>query len=189
MPGPLVDPRNGETVMVEAVVADGNSNLYVPGQSSTGPVVYDIILATGIRNQPMNAGIKWIKWGLDPNTNGGNAGNDIAWIRLADVMLMKAEAILRSGGNAATARQLVNDVRQRSNASVLNNLTLNDIFEERGRELCFEMKRRNDLIRFDKFNDAWEFKEASSAHLKVFPIPRNAIAANPKLAAVQNPGY
>ena len=187
MPGELKDPRNGETVMVEAIVPDGNSQLYDPATSTTGPVPYVIINATGIRNQPMNAGIKWLKWGLDPNTNGGNAGNDIAFFRLADVILMKAEALARKGSFAA-ALPLVNQVRERSHATLLSSVTLNDIFEERGRELAFEMKRRNDLIRFGKFNDAWEFKDAATDdHWNLFPIPKTAIDSNSKLQ--QNPGY
>lgn len=187
MPGELKDPRNGETVMVEEIVPDGNSQLYDPATSTKGPVPYVIINATGIRNQPMNAGIKWLKWGLDPNTNGGNAGNDIAFFRLAGVILMKAEALARKGDFSA-ALPLVNQIRERSHATPLTSLTLNDVFEERGRELVFEMKRRNDLIRFGKFNDAWEFKDAATDdHWNLFPIPKRAIDSNNKLQ--QNPGY
>jgi hypothetical protein len=187
--GPLIDPRNGDTVMVERIVPDHNSTLYEEGVSTEGPVPYEIIPATDYKEQPMNAGIKWIKWQLDPNTSGGSAGNDIAWFRLADIMLIKAEALVRSGGDAGTALQLVNDVRTRSNAAELTALTLDDIFMERGRELVFEMKRRNDLIRFDKFNDAWEFKPANpnDQFRKIFPIPTAALDANPNLT--QNPGY
>ena len=129
---------------------------------------------------------KWIKWGIDPNTNGGNAGNDIAFIRYADVLLVKAEAQARRGDMGA-ALELVNQVRKRSDASILTSITLEDILEERGRELAFEMTRRRDLIRFGKFTDAWEFKEASESFRVLYPIPSRAIDANPKLS--QNPGY
>lgn len=185
-PGELKDPRTGETVMVERIVPDNNSVLYRPGVSSEGPVPYVIIPATGIRNQPMNAGEKWIKWGLDPNTNGGNAGNDIAFIRYADILLVKAEALARTG-NMGVALELVNQVRERSNAAPLQSITLEDILDERGRELAFEMTRRRDLIRFGKFNEAWEFKEASDPYRTLYPIPKRAIDANPKLQ--QNAGY
>ncbi|QDH79819.1 RagB/SusD family nutrient uptake outer membrane protein [Echinicola soli] len=184
--GPMKDPRNGEVVMVERVVPDNNSNLYREGSSSEGPVPYEIIPATGIRNQPMNAGIKWIKWGLDPNTNGGNASNDIAFFRYADVLLIKAEALARQG-NFGEATTLVNQVRERSNASTLTTVTLEDILNERGRELAFELARRRDLIRFGKFNDAWEFKKASESFRTLYPIPSTAIDANPNLQ--QNQGY
>lgn len=184
-PGPLLNPETGDTVMVERIVPDGNSTLYVPGESTEGPVPYEIINADGLRNQPMNAGIKWIKWGIDPNTNGGNAGNDIAWIRYADILLVKAEAQFRS--NTGTPLTLVNEVRERSDADPLISLELEDFLDERGRELAFEMSRRRDLIRFDRFNDPWEFKEASEEFRNLFPIPENAIESNSNL--VQNPGY
>lgn len=184
-PGPLTDPRTGDTVMVERIVPDGNSQLYVEGESDEGPVPYEIINATGLRNQPMNAGIKWIKWGIDPNTDGGNASNDIAWIRYADILLIKAEAQFREGvGNPLS---LVNQVRRRSNASELNSLELQDFLDERGRELVFEMSRRRDLIRFGQFTEPWEFKEASEEFRRLFPIPSEALDANPNLQ--QNPGY
>lgn len=186
LPGPLTDPRTGDTVMVERIVPDGNSTLYEAGVSEEGPVPYEIIPATGIRNQPMNAGVKWIKWTLDPSTNGGNAGNDIAFIRFADVLLMKAEALYRMG-NTGEALTLVNQIRERSNASRLEALTLDDILDERGRELAFEMSRRRDLIRFGQFTEPWEFKEASQPFRNLFPIPQPALDANANLT--QNPGY
>lgn len=184
--GDLKDPRNGETVMVERVVPDNNSNLYIPGVSTEGPVPYNIIPATGIRNQPMNAGIKWIKWQIDPNTNGGNAGNDIAFIRYADILLIKAEALARNGDFGA-GLLLINEVRQRSHATALGSITLENILDERSRELVFELTRRRDLIRFGKFGDAWEWKEPSAAFRTIYPIPTNALDANPNLT--QNPGY
>lgn len=188
--GELKDPRNGETIMVERIVPDGNSNLYVPGKSTVGPVPYTIIPPTGIRLQPMNAGLKWIKWGLDPGTNGGNAGNDIAFLRYADILLIKAEALARGakGGTLEQARTIINEqIRSRSHADPLPTLTLDDILDERGRELAFEMSRRRDLIRFRKFGNAWEFKGVSDSYRTLFPIPKTAIESNPKLD--QNPGY
>jgi hypothetical protein len=185
LPGVLLDPRNGDTVFVEEIIPDNNSKLYEPGVSTKGPVPYEIIAATDIKLQPMNAGIKWIKWAIDPNTSGGAAGNDIAFFRYADILLMKAEALQRSGQPGAL--ELVNQIRERSNATPLTDITLEDIYEERGRELCFEMKRRIDMVRFDKFGGVWEFKEASGDYRKLYPIPKDALDANPNL--VQNPGY
>lgn len=178
--GPMKDPRNGEVVMVERIVPDNNSVLYRPGISTEGPVPFEIIPVTGLRGQPMNAGIKWIKWGLDPKTNGGNAGNDIAFIRYADVLLMKAEALARKG-SFNLALPIVNRIRKRSNATEWTSLTLDNILEERGRELAFEMTRRRDLIRFGKFTQPWEFKAASDASRNLYPIPQAALNANPKL--------
>jgi hypothetical protein len=49
------------------------------------------------------------------------------------------------------------------------------------------MLRREDLIRFGKFNDAWWEKEASNEKYKLYPIPFDVVTANPALK--QNPGY
>ncbi len=50
-----------------------------------------------------------------------------------------------------------------------------------------ECKRRQDLIRHDKYNDPWKFKPQSPAHVILYPIPQLQMDANPEL--VQNPGY
>ncbi len=172
--------------MVESVNLFGTSILYVEGKSTTGPVPYLTVKETGLWDQPMNAGMKFIKWDLDPNTNSGNANNDVAFFRYADILLMKAEALARKS-QFNDALLLVNQIRRRSNASEFLTLTLNDILDERNRELTFEHTNRRDLIRFGKFNDAWEYKEASPSYKCLFPIPKSAMDANPKL--VQNPEY
>ena len=66
-------------------------------------------------------------------------------------------------------------------------LTNDLLFAERGREMYAEMTRRQDLIRFGKFNNAWWEKAASDPKYKLFPIPKPQLDANSKL--VQNPGY
>ena len=66
-------------------------------------------------------------------------------------------------------------------------LTLEEILNERSRELAWEGCRRQDLIRFGKWNDAWYEKEAKGDFTKLFPIPYWAIDTNVKLK--QNPGY
>lgn len=180
--GVLTDPRTGKVVMVNKVESNTNSIL----SSKPTAVPYVTIAATDTKNQPMNAGEFWIKWGLDPTTNGGNASNDFSYLRYADVLLIKAEALARKG-DFTNALPLVNQVRERSNASDLSSLVLNDILDERGRELAFELTRRRDLIRFGKFNDAWEFKSASASFRTLFPIPSLARGANANL--VQNTGY
>jgi len=50
-----------------------------------------------------------------------------------------------------------------------------------------ENVRRQDLIRFGKFNDAWWEKAASATTVNIFPIPKSQMDANSKLT--QNPGY
>jgi starch-binding outer membrane protein, SusD/RagB family len=133
-------------------------------------------------------GIRVMKYPID-YTGGDNANNDYVYFRLADVMLMKAEALLRGGTDPAgqTAVQLVNLVRARSNAAALGSVNLDQLLDERGRELYWEGYRRMDLIRFGKYLQPWQEKAASDPKVLIFPIPARSLAANPNL--VQNPGY
>ena len=62
-----------------------------------------------------------------------------------------------------------------------------ELLAERGRELYWEGCRRQDMIRFGRFLDAWSDKPASGPERLLFAIPANAIAVNPNLQ--QNPGY
>ena len=106
-------------------------------------------------------------------------------LRYADVLLMKAEAELRGGTGDATAT--VNSLRAMRGAADLGSATLDDILDERGRELYWEGIRRTDLIRFGKFTEAWSEKPASEAFRTRYPIPALALASNPNLT--QNDGY
>jgi starch-binding outer membrane protein, SusD/RagB family len=123
-----------------------------------------------------------------PPYNGGAASNDFPVYRYSDVLLMKAEAMVRNG-QAALAKPLVDQVRVRAGISALTaEPTLDDVYDERGRELCWEGHRRQDMIRFGKFLQAHDFKTSvSPATYNLFPIPANSLANNKSL--VQNPGY
>jgi hypothetical protein len=136
-------------------------------------------------------GIRVMKYPIDYVHN-FPADNDWVMYRYADVLLMKAEAILRGGtptGSAPynTALGLVNFVRAARGASALTSVDLNVLLDERGREFYWEGQRRNDLIRFGKFLLAWQEKPASGPERLLFPIPNSQLAANPNLS--QNPGY
>ncbi|WP_456460730.1 RagB/SusD family nutrient uptake outer membrane protein [Lutibacter sp.] len=108
-----------------------------------------------------------------------NLSNDFPLFRYADVLLMKAEAMIRQGKNGD---DYVNMIRNRAGLSDWNSVTLDMLLAERGREMFWEGHRRQDLIRFGKFGDAWWEKQASSSDREIFPIPQWAIDANPNLA-------
>jgi hypothetical protein len=123
---------------------------------------------------------------------------DFPLFRYSDVLLMYAECALRGAAGTTTAQGLtyLNQVRQRSGATVLGSMTLQTVLDERGRELGLEGHRRQDLIRFGKFTGGsylWPWKgglkdgTAISDNYKVFPIPLTALQSNPNLT--QNTGY
>jgi hypothetical protein len=131
-------------------------------------------------------GIRVIKYPYDYKSPGDQKDNDFAVFRYADVLLMKAEALLRSG-NAAGALPIVNSIRAKRGVADLAAVDLNVLLDERGREMYWEGYRRQDLIRFGKYLAAYQEKPASDAKTLLFPIPSDQLAVNPNLT--QNPGY
>ncbi|MDP3680700.1 MAG: RagB/SusD family nutrient uptake outer membrane protein [Flavobacterium sp.] len=133
------------------------------------------------------AGVRNTKFYPVTPMNGGGASNDFPIYRYADVLLMTAECNVRLA-NPAAAKPIVDAVRQRAGLGILAaNPTLDDIYNERGFELSWEGHRRQDMIRFDKFLLSNDFRGASAAYRKLFPIPTAALDANKGLK--QNPGY
>ncbi|MCX6234264.1 MAG: RagB/SusD family nutrient uptake outer membrane protein [Bacteroidetes bacterium] len=114
--------------------------------------------------------------------------NDFPIFRYADVLLMKAELLLRSGGSAGEALDLVNQVRARASAVPFTEVTYENLLAERGRELYAEGHRRSDMIRFGTYYDIrWEKDAVSPNYVSLWPIPQSQIDVNPNL--VQNTGY
>jgi hypothetical protein len=107
-----------------------------------------------------------------------NLSNDFPIFRYADILLMKAEAMIRQGKNGD---EYVNMIRARAGVSDFTNTTLVQLLAERGREMFWEAHRRQDQIRFGTFNNAWWEKQASSPTRNTFPIPKWVLDANPNL--------
>jgi len=132
-------------------------------------------------------GIRVVKFAPNPETTRQfNEGNLFYTFRISDVYLMRAEAEFRSG-NTAAALADVNAIRSKRNATLRTTLTLDDIYNERGYELYWEGKRRQDQIRFGHYNDARGSKPVTPATTDLYPIPQSALDVNPNLK--QNPGY
>ena len=139
------------------------------------------------------AGARMNKYVVDRNAtkNGKLMDNDIVLFRLADVLLMHAEALLRNG-QTEEGQDYFNAVRGRVDAPE-KPLTLQNLLDERLLELCWEGWRRQDLIRFGQYEslfmgDQWDAKvDERDRHTTVFPIPGGMINFNSNLT--QNPGY
>ena len=185
----------------------------VTNQGSGYPTVYD---------RPVG------KWRREYETNlsgvtrlNTNTSCNFPIIRYADVLLMAAEADLRVNGTpSAEAIGYFNQVRRRAYgatnvsqplpAADLTTFTLQDIVDERSRELCFEGVRRQDLIRWGIYattmnalittntanapaslltasNTAANNFVSNPVKFSLFPIPASEILAAPLLT--QNPGW
>ncbi len=137
------------------------------------------------------------------NTDGSGAvtsfsSTDFPLFRLSDAYLIYAECAVRGATSASVGQGLtyVNTVRTRAGTTLLGSINLQDILDERARELNLEGVRRQDLIRFGKFTGStyiwpWKggMKDGTSipSYYNLFPIPSTALQSNTNLT--QNPGY
>lgn len=137
-----------------------------------------------------NMGYRNIKFYPDATSATRDQNNDIPIFRYSDILLMKSEAILRGGAATLgqTALSLANNVRaNRTTSAAWTNITLDSVYNERSREFAWEAWHRNDMIRYGKYEGTWGFKTNKDVYRRIFPIPTNAFAVNPKLT--QNPNY
>jgi starch-binding outer membrane protein, SusD/RagB family len=177
--GPQVD-INGSPILdlaFDKADPDGAEINYTPQINELAP--------NGSRQAGARLGKFSFKIGQNPDMD-----NDYPVVRYAEVLLNKAEALARKNGfGDGTALTLVNEIRDRADATPLGALTEGVLLAERGRELFQEGLRRTDLIRFGAWGNAWWEKPAhSDAHKVLFPIPFQQIQA--ALGSLtQNPGY
>jgi starch-binding outer membrane protein, SusD/RagB family len=139
--------------------------------------------------------------GATPPNASVYSSTDFPLFRLAEMYLVYAEAVLRggTGGTNAQALNYFNLLRERAygnNSGDVASISLQDILNERGRELYWECFRRTDLVRYGLFTSQaylWPWKGGVSsgtgtdAHFNIFPLPSVDLNANPSLK--QNPGY
>ncbi len=206
------DVRNSFWLIGKQYAPDANRKpdlskpVFVAGTTTQIEITPDLILKPG---KPMDLGntvadqakgIRSIKYWPDVNAIQATRlnGNDMPVLRLADVMLMKAEAVLRGAtattvnGELQTPLVLVNKIRSRVGALAATTVTLTTLLDERAREFSWEAWRRNDLIRFGQFeteyplpNDVLTMNKDLTR--RIYPIPANELKLNANLK--QNPGY
>jgi len=192
------------------VVATTNSgyNQFYTGSAGSTAITYQLSLApltaTSVRagttsnfdlgNDEIgwNIGYRNIKFLPDyTNTVSRNQNNDVPIFRYSDIILMKAEAILRGGASTlgATPLTLVNQVRaNRTTTAALGTVALTDIYKERCKEFAWETWHRNDMIRFGQFENSYGLgKTNTDTYRRIFPIPTIAFQSNTTLS--QNTGY
>lgn len=135
-----------------------------------------------------------------------SANSSIIKYRYADVLLLKAEAlIMQEAPDLDGAADIIDAIRDRAglgalSASVRTNkdAMLNALLHERRLELAFEGQRWFDLVRLDKVEEVMNavYGRDSGRRQQVYafdktsyrlPIPQTVIDANDKIK--QNPGY
>jgi hypothetical protein len=156
-------------------------------------------LNTGANFDGWRQGYRSIKFYPSPTEYreyGRNQSNDVPIFRYADIILTKAEALLRgataTGGD--TPQQLLNQIRAYVHAPLFEvTPSLQDVLDERGRELFDENWRRNDMIRFGTFESQYGFHKQGfptarfDKACRIFPVPQGVLEENTNWE--QNPGY
>ena len=154
----------------------------------------DNTIDVGNDDNALQQGCHSIKWFITPAdyNNGRNQSNDLPLFRYADILLMKAEALARLGQSGA--KDLFNQIRTYAGAPTISNEpSLEDIYQERGREFFDENWRRNDMIRFGHFEDEFfpHYKNFPDANFdkrhRIFPVEQEMLDLN--VGWTQNPGY
>ena len=155
-------------------------------------------------NDKFVKGIATPKWNNN-YSNGGtphdsyNVDIDFFLFRVAEAYLNAAEAEMHlNGEGSAKAKKYIDALRNRAHAAVRASYTLNDVLDERSRELYCEGLRRTDLIRFNQFGGTqatykWELKGGSTNGTtfaktnNLYPIPSSEIRSNKNLTQID--GY
>ena len=150
-----------------------------------------------------NEGARLMKFPPLPGAASGDSHpNNFPFFRLAEMYLIKAEALNEQGQTAAAITQ-ANIIRSRHVPATLllsggltQGAARTAIYNERLFELAGEAKRRQDMIRAGTFTAQRRMcsaqitacvKAAREGYRILFPIPQTQIESNPLL--VQNPGY
>ncbi len=179
------DPRFAMYFYDDTVKVNGQ---IVTAEDGKSPLVYyaeKVALDLSGTEFEKTAGARMKKYEHDPNgqSDATVGKNDIVLFRYADVVLMKAEALVRKGQDATAE---INAVRDRVGATQLTSApTLDDIYKERWLELMWEGWHRNDMIRFGKWTTNGTLSPTD--HTTVFPIPGDMMLMHPQWK--QNEGY
>lgn len=155
-------------------------------------------------NDKFVKGIATPKWNNN-YSNGGtphdsyNVDIDFFLFRVAEAYLNAAEAEMHlNGESSAKAKKYIDALRNRAHADPRASYTLNDVLDERARELYCEGLRRTDLIRFNQFGGSqatynWELKGGSTngttfaKTYNVYPLPSSEVLSNKNLTQID--GY
>ena len=152
---------------------------------------------------------------VNPNSDNGTTDLNIPLMRYADVLLMKAEALIwKNGEGDATAKELIDDIRERAGLPRNSAATKAELKNERRCEFALEFGvfRHLDLVRWgdakevyskplhgfkvtledEKISnldiiEVWPARSFDPSKHHVFPIPTREIAKGKNLK--QNLGY
>ena len=150
------------------------------GNAESGYISNPAYKESKLGNGDFNSGLYCVKYPFYPFTGGYYIESDYTEIRLAEIIYSQAEALLRLG-QAGEAGKLLNSVRKRNYENFTANIAYQpegnvvldqkEMLDEWGREFLAESRRRTDLIRFGRYQEAWWDKPRDAdKHYELFPL-------------------
>ena len=188
----------------------------VQAKDENGLLVNITNTITSLNEATWNDGARLLKYEYDKTGTYKWGENDFVLFRYADVLWMYEEAVIKGAVGYSTlkdsddfkmmlARAFAYDdntmegrleAYYRAYPHMADGFTEQEILDERGRELAWELVRRRDLIRCGKFNDPTyvQYVTAKDDYRKWFPIPDSVLEKalrdeNGNSIWTQNEGY
>lgn len=120
------------------------------------------------------------------------SGTDPVYVlRLAEMYLIRAEALILQQGNIENIQSDINIIRQRANLPPVSMTSYSSLMQEvedqRLKEFAFEGHRWFDLVRTNRAIEVLE--KVTSSNQYIFPIPDAELNANDNPGMYQNDGY
>lgn len=201
------DLRNSEAVLRRTFLGNVTTSAYF-GQIVPWSVLYrdgqdvDAVNAAKTQVFPVSCKIATDKYtGIADGQNRSNLFRDEYLIRLAETILLRAEAKMRANDNAGAAAD-INLLRARAQCGYMvtaADVDVNLILDERARELLYEEPRWNTLLRMGgtiavdriKQYSYWDDPRTTltSKSFNLWPIPQTVIDTNKDVVLEQNPGW
>jgi hypothetical protein len=175
---------------------DAYTYIAAPQSDKTVPLIYKD--GENLRDRQPLEGYCWNKYRLTPDYEwthiyyGGKPYANFVIFRYAEVLLMKAECLVRLTRESEAGTTL-QPIYSRADMSPIASPTLPQIEAEWTREFVLEDQRRTHMIRFGTFTESDHYRGDKTpvvdrgAHTTLFPIPYLELAKNNQLK--QNPGY
>ncbi|MFT4022357.1 MAG: RagB/SusD family nutrient uptake outer membrane protein [Flavihumibacter sp.] len=191
LPNGSFDMVNGR-IKVSKLVCEKNTTL---DMDFTPELNFDDPNQSVFTQAQINRGARVSKYEFDPERDNSTSNVDVPLYRLGGIYCMRAEAFFRKG-QTAEALADINLLRtSRTREALFNNepgiertsLDETGLYNEIGFEMYWEMNRRKQMIRFNKFDAAGTAKPASQPYRRIYPIPQSTMDASK--AYTQNEKY
>lgn len=167
------------------IQAEGYSNLpaFVSNTTRDGDVINDYArarFASGKHYMPSNQ--------LIPGRTEYGSNKNYHIIRYAEILLVYAEAIAQGASpSGISAADAVNIVRERAGLAPLDNITLEDVLDEKFAELAMEWgKRYYDMIRLERTEELSYDGRTFTLDRAFLPYPQPQVDQFPRLEETSN---